>query len=235
MLALASFVAIINYKRKQETYLREKIQREEEFNKQLLRSQIEVQESTFAALSKELHDNIGQLLSTAKLLLGISERSILQPPDTFFTAGETVGKAIIELRALSKSLSKEWLEQFDLIQNLETEVTRINSTKILQIIFEHPNKLDLDSDKQIMLFRILQEAIQNVIKHSNATRIDINIIQTKVELEATIQDNGNGFDIKKMSEGLGINNMKQRTKLLNGIITWLSSDSGSQVIVKLNI
>ena len=84
-----------------------------------------------------------------------------------------MGKAINEVRSLSKSLDKEWLQQFDFINNLQTEVNRINAAKTLQIYFSHPEKLLLQPEEQIILFRIVQEAIQNSVKHSQAQQIDI--------------------------------------------------------------
>ena len=104
------------------------------------------------------------------MLLGITQRNLADIPETLTIAQETLGKAISELRSLSKSLDKEWLAQFDLIDNLATEINRINAGLILEIHFSHPGKLSLTVEKQIILFRIIQEALQNAIKHSEAQK-----------------------------------------------------------------
>jgi len=234
ILSIGIIIAIINYKRRQEIFLREKIQREEEFNKLLLQSQIEVQEATFADLGKELHDNIGQLLSTAKMLLGIAEMTLAdKTPIPLITAEETVGTAIKELRSLSKSLNKEWLEQFNLIDNLTTEVSRINSANAVRLHLSAPEKLYFEVNKQLILFRIMQEAIQNAIKHAAAKNIDINISENNGTLAIEIKDDGVGFDVQKIAEGVGIINMKNRAKLLDGIIEWQSCNTGTLVLITI--
>jgi signal transduction histidine kinase len=226
---------VVLYRKSHNVFLKEKELMNAQFSKALLQSQIEVQEATFSTLGKELHDNIGQLLSTAKMLLGITEINLTNPPDTLITANATVGKAISELRSLSKSLSKEWLEKFDLIENLATEVNRINSADAVKLYLTHPDKLSLEADKQIILFRIIQEAIQNAIKHSSAKNIYISITQHDNVLATTVKDDGSGFSMENMSDGVGIINMKHRAKLLGGTVEWLSSDEGSTVNITLPV
>lgn len=166
------------------------------------------------------------------MLLGITEINLTNSPYTLKTANETVGKAINELRSLSKSLSKEWREQFDLIENLKTEVGRINSAGTVALHLSSPDKLLLEADKQIILFRIVQEAIQNAIKHASAKNIYINIIQDN-NILTTIKDDGTGFSQENMSDGVGIINMKHRAKLLGGTVEWQSNDEGSTVLITL--
>ena len=101
---------------------------QQEFQQQLLQSQVEVQEHTFEQIGKELHDNVGQLLGSTRMLLGITERSLQQVPPTLSSANETLSKAIQEIRTLSKILNKEWLEQFSFQENLQAEIQRINSS-----------------------------------------------------------------------------------------------------------
>lgn len=144
-----------------------------------------------------------------------------------------MAKAIAELRALSKSLDKEWLERFNFIQNLKVEASRINSAGNLQIMFSHPQEFLLKSDKQIILFRIVQEAIQNAIKHAQAKIIQINLLVSNEIIKINITDDGIGFDKSLASEGLGIMNMKHRTKLLDGKIAWNSAGKGSQVTIEV--
>lgn len=235
MLSSITIVLILIYQKRRQQHMIEMATLKQTYEQTLLQSQIEVQEATLSTLSQELHDNVGQLLSTAKMLLGITERNITNPPDTLITANETVGKAITEVRSLSKSLSKEWLEQFDLIKNLEAEVERVNSAKTMKIDLEHSGKLTLKTDEQIILFRIIQEAIQNAIKHSGANNICISIFLEDRLLVTNIKDNGKGFAQNQAIDGVGIINMKHRTKLLGGTIEWQSSNEGSNVIITLPV
>lgn len=234
ILSLGIVLAIVNYKRKQETYLREKKTMKAEFEKQLFQSQVEVQEATYSILARELHDNVGQLLSSSKMLLGITQRNLGTLPETLILAEETLGKAITELRALSKSMDKEWLEQFELIENLTTEINRINAGKMLFIDFAHSGKLPLTSEKQIILFRIIQEGLQNIIKHAKAKNIIIEIKADGQNLSVHIEDDGKGFS-EISGNGLGIRNMKHRAKLLGGNITWNQPEKGSSVTIEIPI
>lgn len=206
---------------------------QEDFQKQLMQSQIEVQEYTSAALSQELHDNIGQLLSSTKLLLGIASMEMETVPDTIKTAEQTVGKAIVDLRSLSKSLNKEWLHQFNLIENLEAEKERINAARNIKVELKSQyEKLPLEPDAQVMLFRVVQEALQNSIKHSFAKHITIQIKNTDAHFELTIEDDGRGFDIEKAKkESLGLRNMQHRTQLLGGTIEWKQGENNGTIIL----
>lgn len=235
ILCLGIVFAIVNYKVKQRIFLQEKKTMQEDFENQLMKSQIEVQEMTFDELGKELHDNVGQLLSSTKMLLGVTQRSLTDIPETLNLAEETLGKAINELRALTKSLDKEWLERFDLITNLETEINRINVAKTVCISFTHCGKLPIDTQKQIILFRIIQEALQNAIKHADAANISINITLSSNTISLRIYDDGKGFEMQSTDTGLGIRNMQHRTALLGGTINWDLSATGSRVNIQLPI
>lgn len=234
ILSLGIVLAIVNYKRKQEVYFREKKTMQEEFQKQLLQSQVEVQEATLTVLARELHDNVCQLLSSSKMLLGVAQMNSSPVNETIKTADETIGQAINELRTLSKSLDKEWLERFDLVQNLSNEVARINAGQIIMARFSHTGKLALVAEQQIILFRIIQEAMQNAIKHADAKNINIEVVSTSLEILVLIMDDGKGFD-KALDGGFGMQNMKHRTKLLGGNIIWEPANPGSTVKIELPI
>lgn len=218
---------IVLYQRRYYKFLREKQHLQTSFQSEILKTQLETQEATFYQIGEEIHDNIGQLLSSTKLLLGITERNLPTVPDPFKTAQETLSKAIIELRALSKSLNKEWLHQFNLIQNLETEIERINSAHVFQIeLYTSIKTLPLAPEAQVMLFRIIQEAMHNSLKHANAKSIKITIDLSNL-IFVLIADDGTGFDPSTNEyHGVGIINMKHRTILLGGTIEWKAGENG---------
>ena len=233
LLLVLFIILIIYFRYKRNEDLRDKKRMTAEFEKQLLQSQIEVQEATFSSLAQDLHDNVGQLLSSAKMLLGITQRKMETVPDTLIIADETLGKAISEIRSLSKTLNKEWLEQFNFIENLNTEVNRINAANNLQIHFSYPDILIMKPGEQIILFRIVQEAIQNAIKHADPKNIYINITSGEL-LTVMITNDGGGFNHQSSPEGMGILNMKHRTQLLGGTIEWKTLDKeGVTVVIKL--
>ena len=92
---------IVLYQRRYYRFLREKQTLHNNFQSEILKTQLETQEETFYQIGEEIHDNIGQLLSSTRLLLGITERSLSSIPDPFKTAQETLGKAILEIRGKS--------------------------------------------------------------------------------------------------------------------------------------
>jgi signal transduction histidine kinase len=228
---------IVLYQRRFYRFMREKQELQNSFQREILKTQLETQEETFHQIGEEIHDNIGQLLSSTKMLLGITERSLSSVPDPLRTAQETLGKAIGELRSLSKTLNKEWLHQFNLIQNLETEIERINSAHVLRLELQtNVKQLPLSPEGQVMLFRIIQEALHNCIKHANAKSIRISIELNSI-ISVTISDDGSGMrESNHEFEGVGIINMRHRTNLLGGTIKWGSSkNSGTEVHIELPI
>jgi two-component sensor histidine kinase len=206
IMGLVVVSAVISYKKKQDAYLHQLKLMKEDYDKQLMWSQIEMQEEAFAHLGQELHDDIGQLLSSTKLLINVTQRSMKEIPDTLQIAEETLSTAIQHLRALSKSFSRQWLDQFSLIENLKAEVERINSSRAIQVKFTHElTVLPLQAEPQIILFRIIQEAMQNCIKHARPQVIDISIRTADQQLILLIADDGSGFDKTGMSSiGMGI-------------------------------
>ena len=223
---------LIYYQKRRFQHQQQILEMEKQYREQLLQSQLETQEYSFNQISQELHDNIGQLLSSTKLLLGIASMEMETVPDTIKTAEQTVGKAIQDLRSLSKSLNKEWLHQFNLIENLEAEKERINAARNIKVeLISQYEKLPLEPDAQVMLFRVVQEALQNSIKHSFAKHIIIQIKNTDAHFELSIEDDGRGFDIEKAKkESLGLRNMEHRTQLLGGTIEWQQGEKNGTII-----
>lgn len=235
LVAVFGIAYVVHFIKRKSTLIEENIALKGEFREQLRQSQIEVQEHTFQQIGKELHDNVGQLLITSKMLLGLTERSLTNPPDMLITANATLGQAINELRSLSRVLDKEWLEQFSFNDNLNAEVDRINSSRFVQTVFTSISKMPLRAASQIILFRIVQEAIQNAIKHGAADKIAITVTQNNALMNVNIVDNGCGFSSVEQ-KGMGISNMKYRTHLLGGTIAWDSVlDSGTTVRITLPI
>lgn len=225
------YLTILHRYRKNRLYAEKRLQ-EERFNQELLQSKVEIQEATFTSVGIELHDNVGQLISSALMLVNMTERNVDNVPDTLLSAGEALNKSIIELRSLSKSLNKDWLEQFDLYDNLLTEVERINRGEQLRIIFDQPNGSNLlTAEQQFLLYRMIQEGIQNTIRHSGASELNITVKTNSREVIIEMKDNGRGFDTKHRSTGIGISNMQQRARSLGGSVKWLSDKNGTLVTI----
>ena len=229
---------LLFYQKKRFQHKQQVLEMQNQFQQQLLQSQLETQEYSFHQISQELHDNIGQLLSSTKLLLGIATMEMQTVPDTLKTAEQTVGKAIQDLRSLSKSLNKEWLHQFNLVENLEAEKDRINAARNIEVqLISEYKKLPLNADAQVMLFRVVQEALQNSIKHAFPKHIIIQIKNTDSHFELRVEDDGRGFDIESAKkESLGLRNMEHRTQLLGGTIEWKpSAEKGTVITISIPV
>ena len=225
------------YQRKRFQHKEEILQMEKQYTEALLQSQLETHESTLHQLSEEIHDNIGQLLSSTKMLLNITGRNLDNTPDTLKTAEATLSKAIQDLRALSKSLNKEWLHQFNIVDNLKAEIERINAARTIHVAYTTSTTyLPLQAEAQVMLFRIVQEALQNSIKHAQAQNIAIQTLFNDGHIIATVEDDGIGIKDGKPLTGIGIMNMQHRTKLLGGTIEWKRlPEKGTQVLITLPV
>ncbi len=235
LLAFFLLFFLVRYRYKSNAYIRERERLKKDYEQALMQARIEVQENTLLSLGYELHDNIGQLLSAAKMYLNTFKYKMHDVPPLLTATEETLQKAITEVRSLSRSVDKEWLQQFSIIENLRTEVKRINASQAMQISFTHPDKIFISPDKQIILFRIIQEALQNGIKHSLAKNFCIDFRAADNNLLIKIIDNGKGFDYTlEPQTGSGLKNMKHRTKLLGGTIEWkLLPERGMAVIIDL--
>ncbi len=207
------------------------------FEKTLMQSRIEIQEATYTTLGNELHDNVGQLISSAKLLLVHAERAIPDPPPVLKKVQDTLSQTLQEVRSISKVLSKEWLEVFQAIPQLQIEIDRVNQNDELQVTLTAEDNVlqPIKNESQLLLYRILQEAMQNAIKHANCTSININIIAKESTIQVTIKDDGNGFDHAAASNGIGLQNIRNRVKALKGTVEWLPNNPGTNVFLTIPI
>lgn len=239
ILAMAVFISYIiyRYQQKQNKYYNElenlKIMHEND----ILQSQIEIQEQTFQHISKEIHDNIGQKLTLAKLHLNTLYLANEKRTDSQIKDAVTmISESIIGLRDISRSLSSESILNNGLEKALEYEFEHLQRSGLYAISFEVTGKtIFLNGQHELVLFRIVQEAINNIIKHAQASKIDILLHFEVHELSLQIKDNGRGFSTEHNHPcGNGISNMKRRAITLNGIIE-ISSAPGTGTCINIKI
>jgi len=224
--------SIVRYRRRVAKEQEEKELMTKRFKQELLQSKLETQEETFRHIAKELHDNVGQLLSTTKMLMGITEIKLGHSPDTLNTANATLAKAIQELRMLSRSLDKEWLEQFNFLDNLKSEVERINSGEVIHASIECAVTIAMKPEEQIILFRIVQEAVQNAVRHAQPSRLSI-VINNDQGLEVKVINDGK--PLPPHFHGMGTNNMRHRAGLFGGTVDWQSAPEETIVTICLPV
>ena len=208
------------------------------FAKTILQAQIEIQEQTRQHISQELHDNLGQIASLIKINL-----NTMQLGDTDKTAEKLLitkdltRQLIADIKSLSVGLNSERITQFGLVSALATETERLNKTGVFKAIFTHEEiSEELNTDTAIIIFRMAQEVLNNMVKHSEASLITIKMSDTKKTFTLALSDNGVGYNVdEKMNNGgAGLHNLLQRAALIQAQISIKSQPGeGSQVIIQI--
>ena len=215
---LIIFIAVfffIFYKKKKEQ--QEILQLRE---KAFAQAQIEIQEQTLTNISQELHDNIGQTLTVAKLNLSTiqleNKEESLQKIDT---SKHLITQSLVNIRDLAKSMLGEKIAEIGLQQAIQNELKILENTGLYKIKFSADYSLvNITQQHELIAFRIIQETLHNIVKHAEANTIDVGIKHMREQIIFTITDNGKGFNANKLNEnsiGIGLKNMKSRAALIN--------------------
>lgn len=223
ILVMVVFIIIILFffQKKQQSYSTDLKAVKFYYDKELYKAQLEIQEQTFKEISREIHDNVGQFLSLAKLGLASLDRSNpAELEEGISEITEILEKALEDLRDMSKAMNPDVIKKGGLKRAIEMQVGFLQRGGKYHVTFntkgEYPS---VSEQKEIILFRILQEAVNNIIRHASASDIIILLSSIKEELKLLIQDNGKGFDTRLAYSHLGriggINHMQQRAKLIN--------------------
>jgi two-component system NarL family sensor kinase len=238
LFAVTLIIFLIIHKKKRYEHLLEKQQLENSYQNQLLLSRIEVQEQSFKYFSEEIHDNIGQVLSIAKMQLhGIKSGS--SEPDIVKRSAdsiELIGKAITDLRNISHTFNTAFVASAGLADAIEKDLEYVRSAKNVQCTLHvSGDEYSLGSERELLLFRIVQEAMTNALKHAAPSTIDVYLGYTPAAATVAIADNGTGFDIiTTRSTGIGLSNMHQRAGLLNGALHINSEkDKGTTITLQV--
>lgn len=234
----AFIVAIIyRYQKKQNTYFKELEALKVAHEIALLQAQLEMQEQTFQNISREIHDNIGQKLTLAKLYL--NTLTYINLDNTTTQVNNSVAKisdAINDLSDISRSMSSEIIIGDGLLKGIEFEVSQLQKSGMYEIDFTIVGEpVYLESKKELILFRIFQESINNIIKHASASKININVQFTDETMTLQIKDNGKGFKKTEKKNGMGFINIHDRTALLNGHFNVDSDETGTTLIIEISI
>ena len=213
---------------------------ENNYRNQLLQSRLEVQEQSFKYFSEEIHDNIGQLLSIVKMQMYNIKNSSLEPEivTKATVCTELLGKAITDLRTVSHTLNSAYVDAAGLAAAIKKDLDYISSAREgmkcrLEITGD---EYSLGNERELLVFRIMQEATANAIKHGNPTEITIMLGYSSAVFSATVQDNGSGFNPGQVtSAGLGLSNLQLRAGLLKGELTINSQNQkGTTITLTIN-
>jgi PAS domain S-box-containing protein len=214
----------------------ELLEKELDKQKQISQATIDTQEKERGEIGKELHDNVNQVLTTTKLYLDLSQTNPELKDDLIHKSSKNIIYVINEIRQLSRSLMNPSLGDLGLIDSLNDLIENINATRKLNVVLETKSfsETSINTHKSLMVFRIIQEALNNAIKHARAKSVLIRISTQKNTLHLQIKDDGVGFEQHKIKKGAGLNNIQNRVYLSNGLLS-LETAPGNGCTINIKI
>jgi len=210
----------------------------QEWNKQKMLAQaaVDAQEKERADIGKELHDNISQMLTSTKLFLDILKTKT--DDELVDRSIKNINSIIQEVRSLSRSLVPSSIADLGLIASMNDLFENIRAANVVEVEFYPDNETDhlLSANSKLTLYRIVQEQINNIIKHAQAKQIFVELFPEEGNVELIIADDGVGFDPETIKKGMGLKNMRSRAELLSGKLDVISTPGkGSKIKVLIPI
>lgn len=245
MLALSGFVIyfILASQRRKLQQQHEKEQLRESYEKEVLTTQIESRDQTLRDVSQEIHDNMGQLLSVARINLNILEKELSGHPqiNRLQETNNLLGDVIRYIRMLSKGLNSDMLGSYGLRESIRFELKRIEQSALITCHFiTEGEDFAIDAKKEIVIYRMVQEILNNILKHAAATIISIHMKYAVDTFSLVITDNGTGFDqAETVSRGIqeagsGLRNLQKRAALVGADLQIVSAPGqGTTIIITL--
>lgn len=221
------------FQKKKNVLLLKQAEDKKQFEKEISESQVEIREQILRNISWELHDNIGQLLTLAKIQL----QSIAEHPNNASELKDNLTTILSEVRSLSKVINPDFISNIKLEDAIELEIKRFNRLNYITSSFtvegEH---FDIDSKSEIIIFRVLQEFFSNTIKHSKASVLNVSLRYSENSIQIFAEDNGVGFEMDTICQtGIGLSTMKKRGALINADINIDSAiNKGTRLYINYN-
>ena len=200
-------------------------QRQHKFQQTLLQTRLEIQEETFRNISQEIHDNIGQSLSFVKLNLNTIDDASTVTKEKITESKNLLTKTIADLRDIARSLNPDFISELGLYGAIQQQLQLLEKTGEYKTAFTvNGEAYKSDQQRELVVFRIVQELLNNTVKHAAANEVSITMDYQTDQLIITVHDNGKGFDTAAMqsvqnNNGLGLRNMLSRMTLIKGFIT----------------
>lgn len=214
------------------------VKRQNRKSKQLMQALLEEKENTMRSISMEIHDNVNQMLNVAAIQLHLIEERV--HPDTLpliREVGRIVDTLSFDTQNISHVLNPDYVRDIGLITSLMEIANWLNaSDRIRCDIAVDGERKAIPEQTGLMVFRIAQETLNNIIKYAHADTVNIHLYFGKRDFRMSIADNGKGIDLNAESykKGSGMSNLRQRAKIVAGSIN-ISSSPGSGTTVLLSI
>ncbi len=202
--------------------------------KEIAESIVIAQEKERLLLGNELHDNVNQILTTARLYLDMINLENSADKEIKDKTREFIMMAYDEIRKLSRELVSPQLKASSIIIGIQELVDDIEASGQFNIVFNHDPIITLSKSLKITLYRIVQEQLKNIIRYSKATEVTIELRSPNNQVILSVSDNGIGFDSKKINQGIGLSNIYERVKLYDGTVD-LDTAPGKGCRITINI
>ncbi len=229
---------VVQYHKRKLLHEKEKTTMNEQHRQQLLETRLEIQSQTMQDIGREIHDNVGQKLTLAAIYANQLSFNNQYPQinEKMAEVGKIINESLAELRSLSKSLANTNTGAAELKALTEHECQKVNALNICTVECSfNRNKFNLPATVNNFVIRILQEFMQNSLKHADCRNITIAIEETETGLKVTAKDDGKGFDMNDTTgNGIGLNNMKKRAELIGADYS-IQSVTGGGTSMKLFI
>jgi PAS domain S-box-containing protein len=188
--------------------------------KEITEATIQVQEKERYEISTELHDNVNQQLTVAMMYIASAQQKNPGSAEVLKQSSAFILNAIEEIRKLSQTLVSPMIKHFGLskaVEGLLDDISAVNTLQI-ELTADAFYEEDIKYDFKLSVFRIVQEQMNNIIKHAKATHVNIELIRDDENIFLKVQDNGIGFEINQQRKGIGIYNIISRSDLYNGTV-----------------
>jgi signal transduction histidine kinase len=221
---------LVLFQRRKLKYELEKKEQEQAFKQEQDKTRIEIQENALKNLAWELHDNIGQLLSVARMQLNMLQFQMeTDKKEKVAEISEVLKITLNEVRSLSKTLNPEVVTSIGLKSAIQTEIDRFKRLQFIETVFiVNGEESTVNAKDELIIFRIIQEFFSNTIKHSKAKNLEVIMDYTPSELLINLKDDGRGFDKGMLRKGAGLINITSRAKMINATVD-IQSEKGKGV------
>lgn len=201
---------------------------------------VEGQEKERLRIARDLHDNLGDTLAAVKMHIGnlqLNLETSKNPKELLGKANELISEAYINVRSIAHERNSGVIAKQGLLPAIQKLASTISSSGGLHIeVHDFGLEKRLSNHLEITIFRIVQELVTNVIKHANASELQISLTQHEKELNIVVEDNGNGFVVGKLQEkeGMGLGSIERRVEYLEGTMHVDSTlEKGTNIIIDI--
>lgn len=234
---LLGYTQYRRYQWKQEAKMRAAVLKQQE---EATKAVLEAEEAERQRIAKDLHDSVGQMMSAAKMNLSAYESNVAfrteEEKQSFEKIIALVDDSCREVRTVSHNMMPNALLKNSLASAIREFIDKLDHKKLQVHLYTEGLDDRLDANVETVLYRVIQECVNNVIRHADANTLDISIIRENGEITATIEDNGKGFDTSDRGkfDGIGLKNIRTRIEYLKGTVDFDSSP-GRGTLVALHV